>query len=84
MFEIAIKSEGMMCGHCEAHMNEAIEGAFEVKRVTSDHEAGITTILSETDIPDAELERVVATTNYQFLGATHSEKAASGLFGFMK
>mgnify|MGYP002233795531 CR=1 FL=1 len=34
--------EGMMCGHCEAHVNEAIKKAFGAEDVVSSHENNTT------------------------------------------
>ena len=35
-----IKIEGMMCGHCEAHVKEALEKIKGVEEATADHETG--------------------------------------------
>ncbi len=35
MIRTIIKIEGMMCGMCEAHINDAIRAAFPVKEVSS-------------------------------------------------
>ena len=36
MIETIVKVDGMMCGMCESHVNEAVRKAFpEVKRVSS-------------------------------------------------
>lgn len=37
MNKYILKIEGMMCGHCEAHMNDAIRNHFSVEKVTSSH-----------------------------------------------
>ena len=51
MIKTTLKIDGMMCGMCEAHMNDAIRAAFRVKKVTSSHAKGETVIISE-DAPD--------------------------------
>ena len=33
MFKTTVGIEGMMCGMCEAHVNDAIRKAFDVKKV---------------------------------------------------
>ena len=38
MVKVTVNVEGMMCGHCEAHVNEAIKKAFGVEDVVSSHE----------------------------------------------
>ena len=59
MTKITMKIDGMMCGMCEAHVNEAIRGAFRVKKVTSSHTKGECIVISENDIPDEELQNAV-------------------------
>ena len=31
MVKVTVNVEGMMCGHCEAHVNKAIQAAFGQK-----------------------------------------------------
>ena len=40
MIKTTLTIDGMMCGMCESHMNDAIRGAFDVKKVTSSHSNG--------------------------------------------
>ena len=35
MVKTIVKVEGMMCGMCESHVNDAIRAAFNVKKVNS-------------------------------------------------
>lgn len=37
MYQYIIGVEGMACGMCEAHVNDAVRNAFQVKKVTSSH-----------------------------------------------
>lgn len=37
MVKTTLKIDGMMCGMCESHVNDAIRNAFPVKKVTSSH-----------------------------------------------
>ena len=50
MLKITLQVDGMMCGMCEAHVNDAVRKAFPVKKVTSSHSKGQTVILTEQDI----------------------------------
>ena len=52
MTQITLKIDGMQCGMCESHMNDAVRAAFPVKKVTSSHSKGETVIVTEQDIPD--------------------------------
>ena len=49
MLKITVQVDGMMCGMCEAHVNDAVRRAFPVKKVTSSHSKGQTVILTEND-----------------------------------
>lgn len=37
MLKITVSIEGMACGMCEAHINDTIRNAFQVKKVASSH-----------------------------------------------
>ena len=41
MYQTTVGVDGMMCGMCEAHVNDAVRKAFPVKKVTSSHGRGI-------------------------------------------
>ncbi len=55
MLKIILKVDGMMCGMCESHVNDAVRRAFPVKKVASSHGRGDTVTLTETDIPEEKL-----------------------------
>ena len=40
MYETKVKIDGMMCGMCESHINDAIRNAFSVKKVSASHSKG--------------------------------------------
>lgn len=40
MIKITLDVEGMACGMCEAHVNNAVRQNFAVKKVTSSHTKG--------------------------------------------
>lgn len=80
MYQITLKIDGMMCGMCESHINDAVRNAFPVKKVSSSHSKGQTVILSETEIPEAELQPVIAKTGYELTGYTCATYEKKGLF----
>lgn len=53
MIKTVLKVNGMMCGMCEAHMNDLVRKNFKVKKVTSSVKDGETVVISEEnlDIP---------------------------------
>ena len=80
MYQITLNIDGMMCGMCESHINDAVRNAFPVKKVTSSHSRGETVILSETAIPEAELQPVIAKTGYELTSYACAPYEKKGLF----
>lgn len=84
MFKITVQVDGMMCGMCESHVNDAVRKAFPVKKVTSSHAKGETVILTETDINEDELSAAIGQTGYQVKGVQKEPYEKKGLFRFGK
>ena len=53
MIQTTLKIDGMMCGMCESHINDAVRKDFPVKKVTASHSKG--TCVKEQDIGPALL-----------------------------
>ena len=81
MVKITVGIEGMACGMCEAHINEAVRNAFQVKKVASSHTKKQTVILAEKDIPEQELKSVVAKAGYNSVSVSSEPYEKKGLFG---
>ena len=81
MVKITMGIEGMACGMCEAHINEAVRNAFQVKKVASSHTKKQTVILAEKDIPEQELKSVVAKAGYDAVSVCSEPYEEKGLFG---
>ena len=60
MTQYTITVDGMQCGMCESHVNDAVRRAFHVKKVESSHGKNRTRILAEEPLDEAALERRVA------------------------
>lgn len=80
MVKITVKIEGMACGMCEAHINDAVRNAFPVKKVTSSHTKKETVILAEKEIPEPELKKVVAEAGYDVMSVNWEPYEKKGLF----
>ncbi len=80
MVKITVGIEGMACGMCEAHINEAVRNAFRVKKVTSSHTKKQTVILAERDIPEQEVKEVIAKTGYDVVSVSSEPYEKKGLF----
>lgn len=81
MLETIVKIEGMMCGMCEAHINDAIRNVFPVKKVHASRKKGLAVILSEKPIDLALLKAVIEKTGYQVLDAETHITEPKGLLG---
>ena len=84
MIKITVKVDGMMCGMCEAHVNDAIRRALPVKKVTSSHNRGETVILCEHDIEDDRIVATIKESGYDFISVSREEVKSGGLFGLFR
>ena len=84
MFKTILKIDGMMCGMCEAHMNDAIRAAFKVKKVTSSHAKGETVVISEDKLDEDKLRETVKATGYTLVDIASEPYEKKGLFSFGK
>lgn len=75
--------DGMMCGNCENHMNEAIRAAFSVEQVTSSHSDKQTVIVAES-LDEEAVKKVVADTGYTFLSFQEEPYEKKSLFDKLK
>ena len=83
MLKITVGVDGMMCGMCESHINDAIRKAFAVKKVTSSHSKGQTVILTEQDIDEAEVRKAIDATGYTVTSFAKEPYEKKGLFSFL-
>lgn len=84
MYQITLKIDGMACGMCESHVNDAIRAKFPVKKVTSSHSKGESVILTEQEIGEDALRGVIEPTGYKVMGYTSAPYEKKGLFGHLK
>ena len=81
MFKTTLVISGMMCGMCEAHINDALRRNFDVRKVTSSHKNGITEMITLSQ-PDVQaLRDVISKTGYELGGITTEPYKKKGLFG---
>lgn len=84
MYRTVLGVEGMMCGHCEAHVNDTIRKAFDVKKVTSSHSKGETEIISGTPLDEEKLTAAVNETGYTVKSVKTEEFEKKGFSIFNK
>lgn len=80
MKEIIINVEGMKCGMCEAHVNDAVRKAAYVKSVKSSHKGNLTKILCEDDIDVELITSAIKALGYNVLGFESHPYEKKGLF----
>ena len=84
MIETVVKVDGMMCGMCESHVNDAIRKAFPVKKVTANHTKGQAVIVAENEIAEADIAKALEPTGYRMVSyscAPYQKKKLFGIFG---
>ena len=59
-----LKIQGMMCPHCEKHMNSAVSAAFPGVEVTSSAKDGATVVVSQAHLDVQKLRDAVAAAGY--------------------
>ena len=80
MWKYTVEVNGMMCGMCEAHVNDAVRKACHdavrkacpVKKVSSSRSKNQTVILSETELDTEALMNAIRGTGYE-VGAIQKE-----------
>lgn len=86
MIKTTVKVDGMMCGMCESHVNDAVRKAFpDIKKVASSHGRGETVITSEKALDEEKLRAAIDATGYTVGAITSApcEEKKHGLFGFL-
>ena len=84
MTKYTVKVDGMACGMCEAHVNDAVRAAFKVKKVTSSHANGETVVISEEPLDEEKLRETVKATGYTLGDIASEPYEKKGLFSFGK
>ena len=75
MIRTVLRIDGMMCGMCEAHMNDAFKKNFKVKKVTSSHSKNETELISDAPLDAEKIKKVVEETGYTFVSVSSCECA---------
>lgn len=63
-YRYILKINGMMCGMCEAHVNDVIRKNFQVKNLKSSHSKNQTTFISDEEIDEQLLKEKIGETGY--------------------
>ena len=82
MIRTTVQISGMICGMCEAHLNDAVRSAFPVKKVSSSRSTGEMVILSEEPVDTEKLRQVIHSTGYIMLSAEENSTGYKRAFQF--
>ena len=63
-----IKIEGMMCGHCEAHVKSALEKLDGVSSAEVSFKDGTAKVALDKEVADATLKTAVESEGYKVVG----------------
>ena len=67
MVKTIIGIDGMMCGMCARHVNDAVRQAVDVEKVSSSHSKKKTEIISPEKLDEEKLRAVIDETGYTVL-----------------
>ena len=80
MYKTTVKIDGMMCGMCESHINDAIRTKISVKIVSSSHKKGETVIISEYKLTSEMIADALDGSGYTVMSVTCEPYEKKGFF----
>lgn len=66
--EMKIRVNGMMCGHCEAHVKKALEAIDGIDSAVASHEENLVTVTNSKDVDEAAIKAAVEEAGYEYAG----------------
>lgn len=66
--EMKITVNGMMCGHCEAHVKKALEAIDGIETAAASHEENLVTITKTKDVEESLIKAAVEDAGYEYAG----------------
>ena len=83
MYKTTVLIDGMACGMCEAHVNDAVRSAANVRSVSSSYKKGVTEIVTDAEPDTDAIKAAIEKTGYRVISSvtTSYEKKGFRLFG---
>ena len=81
MWKYTVQVDGMMCGMCESHVNDAVRRAFPVKKVSSSRNKRETVVVAEGELDEQALRSAISATGYAVGDIQKEPYVKRGLFG---
>lgn len=67
MVETILKIDRLVCGLCEAHVDQLIRNHFEIQKVKSNHRKSETKIISEQPLDQNRLTEIIEADGYRIV-----------------
>jgi copper chaperone CopZ len=80
MLKVTLKIDGMMCGMCEAHVNDVVRKIVNPKSVKSSAAKNETVIICENKIDEEALKKGIEETGYKVLSINTEEYVKESFF----
>jgi copper chaperone CopZ len=81
MYKTTVRIDGMMCGMCESHVNDAIRAKLSVRKVSSSHKKGETVIISDNELTQQMITAALDGSGYNVMSVNCEAYEKKGLFG---
>lgn len=80
MKKISLHVDGMKCGMCESHVNDAVRKAADVKKVRSSQVSGLTEIICDDNTDVDKIVSAIKNDGYDVKEVKVSDFEKHGLF----
>lgn len=84
MIKTIIGINGMMCGMCESHINDAIRAEFKVKKVRANKNKNQAEIISEDRIDKDKVYDIIKNTGYEVTSFAEEPYEKKSFFSCLK
>ena len=84
MEKITMRIDGMYCGMCETHVNDAVRNAARVRSVKSSYKKGETVIVTDGGFDEDAVITLLSGQGYRVTEVKREPYEKKGLFGFLK
>lgn len=84
MVKTTLKIKGIMCENCVAHVNETIKNEFDINKVTTSKENGISEVISDNELSEEKLREVISREGYEVTEVMSEHYEKKSFFGFGK
>ena len=84
MNKIILKVEGMSCGMCKAHINDAVRKIKGVKKVNADRIKGEVLIIGQDDTEIKDMKDAISQQGYRVISEYKEPYKEKGFFDFLR